>query len=51
MIRKTGDKYTVFSDSKDPKTGKRRKMGTYSSRKKAEERLRQVEAAKHAKGG
>jgi hypothetical protein len=51
MIRKTGRKYTVYSDSKNPKTGQRRKMGTYPTKAQAQERLRQVEAAKHAKGG
>jgi hypothetical protein len=50
MIRKRGRKYVVLSERKDPKTGNRRKMGTYSTRAQAEERLRQVEAAKHAKG-
>jgi hypothetical protein len=40
MIRKVGDKYVVMS-----KSGRR--MGTYDSKKKAEERLRQVEMMKH----
>ncbi len=43
MIRKQGSKYVVKSES-----GKT--LGTYDSRKAAAERLRQVEAAKAAKG-
>ena len=39
-IRKTGSQYTVYS-----KKGKR--MGTYPSKKKAKERLRQIEYFKH----
>jgi hypothetical protein len=40
MIRKQGNKYVVVA-----KTG--RKMGTYNTRKEAEERLRQVEIMKN----
>ncbi len=43
MIRKAKGKYTVLSE----KTG--RKFGTYTSRKKAEKRLRQIEFFKHIK--
>lgn len=43
MIRKTGQEYTVFSED-----GQKR-LGTYPSRERAAERLRQVEAAKSAK--
>lgn len=42
MIRKEGNKYKVVADSGRP-------MGTYATRKEANERLRQIEAAKHAK--
>jgi hypothetical protein len=43
MIKKKGDKYQVLSEG-----GK--VLGTYSSRKKAEERLKQIEMFKHMKG-
>ena len=40
-IRKQGDKYTVYSKDEN------RKFGTYTSRKAAEKRLRQIEMFKH----
>ena len=43
MIRKHGNKYVVKAESG-------RTMGTYGTRKEAAERLRQIEAAKAAKG-
>lgn len=43
MIRKEGNKFKVVAESGRP-------MGTYNTRKEANERLRQIEAAKHAKG-
>ncbi len=43
MIEKKGSKYVVKAESGKP-------MGTYGTRKEAAERLRQIEAAKHAKG-
>jgi hypothetical protein len=37
MIRKlTSGEYRLYSRKKDPKTGKRRNLGTFSSRDKAE---------------
>jgi len=42
-VRKEGGKFVVYAESG-------RKMGTYSSRAEANERLRQIEAAKAAKG-
>ena len=45
MIKKRGRKYVVMSE----KTG--RSFGTYDTRAEAEQRLRQVEFFKHAKGG
>lgn len=41
-IRKQGDKYVIYSKSGD------KKLGTYTSRKAAEKRLRQIEYFKHA---
>lgn len=43
MIRKEKDKYTVYSHD-----GKK-KLGTYSSKKEAEERLKQIEIIKNIK--
>ena len=42
MIRKVGGKYVVYSEKKG-KDGKRKRLGTYSSRAGAQKRLRQVE--------
>lgn len=42
-VRKEGGKFVVYAESG-------RKMGTYNSRAEANERLRQIEAAKAAKG-
>ena len=43
MIKKEGSKYVVRAESG-------RRIGSYSTRSQASERLRQIEAAKHAKG-
>lgn len=43
MIRKRGNKYVILSE-------KGKKLGEESSRKKAEERLRQIEYFKHRDG-
>lgn len=43
MIRKSGSKYQVQSEKTH------RNLGTYSSKKAAEHRLKQVEYFKHAK--
>ena len=49
MIRKRGSSFAVLSEKKDAQ-GRRKKLGTYPTKAKARERLRQVEAAKAAKG-
>jgi hypothetical protein len=44
MIRKlTSGKYRLYSGKKDPKTGKRRNLGTFSNRKAAESPERAVQ--------
>ncbi len=42
MIKKQGSKYTVVAESG-------RKMGSYTTKKEAEKRLRQIEIFKHLK--
>ena len=43
MIRKLKDgKYRLYSRKKNPKTGKRRNLGTFSSRSAAEKHARAV---------
>ena len=48
MIRKlaNGD-YRIYSRKKDPKTGKRRNLGTFPSREKAEQHEREIQYFKH----
>jgi hypothetical protein len=44
MIRKlSGGKYRLYSRKPNPKTGKRRNLGTFSTRKAAEEHERAVQ--------
>lgn len=44
MIRKLkSGEYRLYSRKKDPKTGKRRNLGTFSSRKAAEQHEREVQ--------
>jgi hypothetical protein len=44
MIRKLADgRYRLYSKKKDPKTGKRRNLGTFSSRAAAEKHERAVQ--------
>ncbi len=44
MIRKLADgKYRLYSKKKNPKTGKRRTLGTFTTRKAAEKHERQVQ--------
>jgi hypothetical protein len=44
MIRKLkSGKYRLYSRKKDPKTGKRRNLGTFSSRRAAEQHERAVQ--------
>jgi len=48
MIRKlsTGE-YRLYSRKRDPKTGRRRNLGTFRSRRAAEQRERAVQFFKH----
>jgi len=48
MIRKlsTGE-YRLYSRKRDPKTGRRRNLGTFKSRRGAEQRERAVQFFKH----
>ena len=48
MIRKSGEKWCLYTKKKD-KSGKRRKLGCYSSKKGAENREKQVNMFKHLK--
>ena len=44
MIRKLGSgKYRLYSRKKNPKTGRRRNLGTFSSRQAAEQHERAVQ--------
>ena len=48
MIRKLKDgRYRLYSRKKNPKTGKRRNLGTFSSRAAAEKHERAVQYFKH----
>ncbi|HYT71692.1 MAG TPA: hypothetical protein VEK78_09940 [Gemmatimonadales bacterium] len=47
MIRKLpSGKYRLYSESKNPKTGKRRNLGTFPTRAAAERHEREVEFLK-----
>lgn len=49
MIRKLKDgRYRLYSRKKDPKTGRRRNLGTFSSRSAAEKHERAVQYFKRA---
>jgi len=48
MIRKLkSGKYRLYSRKKNPKTGKRRNLGTFDSREAAEKHERAVQHFKH----
>ena len=48
MIRKiSSGKYRLYSRKKDPRTGRRRNLGTFSSRAKAMQHERAVQFFKH----
>jgi hypothetical protein len=48
MIRKLkSGEYRLYSRKKNPKTGKRRNLGTFSSRERAQEHERAVQFYKH----
>jgi hypothetical protein len=48
IIRKTDGKYCLFSKKVNPKTGKRRNLGCYSSKSGVKQREREVQYFKHA---
>ena len=43
MIRKLKSGYRIYSRNKDPKTGRRRNRGTFTSRDAAEKHEREVQ--------
>ena len=43
MIRKLKSGYRLYSRKKDPKTGKRRNLGTFDSREAAQKHEREVQ--------
>lgn len=45
IIRKCGDDWCLYTKSKDPKTGKRRRLGTHSSKTGAERQERAIKAS------
>jgi hypothetical protein len=48
MIRKLkSGEYRLYSKKSDPRTGKRKNLGTFSSRAKAEQHERAVQFYKH----
>jgi hypothetical protein len=48
MIRKlSSGKYRLYSSKKNPRTGKRRNLGTFDTRKAAEKQERAVQYFKH----
>jgi hypothetical protein len=47
MIRKIANGYRLYSRKKDPKTGKHRNLGTFSTRAAAEKHERAVQYFKH----
>jgi hypothetical protein len=48
VIRKLKDgKYRLYSRKKDPKTGKRRNLGTFGTRAAAQKHEREVQGFKH----
>ena len=50
MIRKLkSGKYRLYSEKKDPKTGKRKNLGTFNTREAAQKHERQVEFFKRKK--
>lgn len=49
MIRKSGSHYILYAKTKDPKTGKRKRLGSFGSKVAAQKREKQIQAIKHAK--
>jgi hypothetical protein len=51
MIRKLkSGEYRIYSKKKDPKTGKRKNLGTFKTREDAEKHEREIQFFKHKKG-
>ena len=51
MIRKLKSvEYRIYSIKKDPKTGKRRNLGTFATREAAEKHEREIQYFKHHEG-
>jgi hypothetical protein len=49
MIRKlSSGKYRLYSRKRDPRTGRRRNLGTFTTRRQAEQHERAVQFFKHA---
>jgi hypothetical protein len=47
MIRKIAGGFRLYSRKKDPKTGRRRNLGTFRTREQAEKHERAVQYFKH----
>lgn len=48
MIRKLKDgRYRIYSRRKDPKTGKRRNLGTFNTREEAVQHEQEIQFFKH----
>jgi len=47
MIRKVSDGYRIYSRKKDPKTGRRRNLGTFRTREQALKHEREIQYFKH----
>jgi hypothetical protein len=45
IIRKCGDDWCLYTKGKDPKTGRRRRLGTHKSRSSAERQERAIKAS------
>ncbi len=50
VIRKTADKYVLYSKKKDPRTGRRRRLGAFRTRDAALRRERQIQFFKRKAG-
>lgn len=52
MIKKLkSGQYRLYSQAKDPRTGKRKNLGTFPTREAAQERERQIQYFKHEGDG
>jgi hypothetical protein len=50
VIRKVGDRWRLYTAKPDPRTGRRRVLGTFRSRAAALRRERQIQFFKHRRG-